>query len=262
MSGEARAVSVNTQRGWYRRFGDGIGVKQRLICFHHAGGSASAFRDWWPDCPLGTEILAAALPGREARIAEPPVDRIQLLVKHLVDALPLDRPFAFFGHSFGALVAFEVARQLGERGKSRPDHLFVSACRAPHLPPAEPNQGELDNTALIDKLLKLGGMPREILEMPEFAAMLYPVLRADLRIVDSYIAHESGELGIPITAYTGSHDESVAFPDIAAWAEHSRPGDFAIRSFEGDHFYLKAHRTSLVTDILARWKLTSMLHGH
>jgi medium-chain acyl-[acyl-carrier-protein] hydrolase len=254
MSAVAGRMGGKSPNGWFCRFGDGGDVDRRVICFHHAGGGASAFRDWWRDCPRGTEILAASLPGREARLSEPPLDRMEPLAEHLVDALPVDKPFVFFGHSFGAFVAFEVARQLAGRDKPQPEHLFVSACRAPHRSLSEKTHDELDDAQLSDKIFRLGGTPREVIESPGFAEMLFPALRADLRIADRYRVPATAERTVPITAYAGTRDEGIGETEIAAWRDHSTQGRFTMRSFEGDHFYLVPHRTTLIADLLSRWQ--------
>jgi medium-chain acyl-[acyl-carrier-protein] hydrolase len=254
MSGVAERLGGKSPNGWFCRFGGGGEVDRRVICFHHAGGGASSFRDWWRDCPRGTEVLAASLPGREARLSEPPLNRMELLAEHLVDAMPVDKPFVFFGHSFGAFVAFEVARQLARRDKRQPEHLFVSACRAPHRSLSETTHDELDDAQLGDKIFKLGGTPREVIDSPGFTAMLFPALRADLRIADRYRVPAAADRTVPITAYAGTRDEGLGETEIAAWRDHSAQGRFAMRSFEGDHFYLVPHRASLIADLLSRWQ--------
>jgi surfactin synthase thioesterase subunit len=170
----------------------------------------------------------------------------------LVDAMPLDLPFAFFGHSLGGVLAFEVARQLHERRLPLPQRLFVSACPAPQLCRREKSRATLSDAELLQTLERFGGTPKEILGHPEYLQMVLSVLRADLNLIDSYVAPEGSGFRLPITAYAGSADTHITPMRILAWERWALPG-FVCRSFEGDHFYLNHQRTALIDDLLARW---------
>lgn len=247
-----RANAVDPGR-WFRRFGANTAARRRLICFHHAGGGPSLFRDWHKHVTPYTEIWAAAIPGRETRCAERPLYRLDTLAMMLADAMPLDLPFAFFGHSLGGVLGFEVARQLHERRLPLPQRLFVSACPAPQLCRREKSRATLSDAELLQTLEGFGGTPKEIIVgHPEYLKMVLSVLRADFNLIDSYVAPEDSEFRLPITAYAGSADTHITPMRILAWERWALPG-FVCRSFEGDHFYLNHQRTALIDDLLARW---------
>lgn len=246
-----RATATDPGR-WFRRFGTSAGARRRLICFHHAGGGPSLFWEWHRHVTPGTEVWAAAIPGRETRFAETPLDRLDALAALLAEAMPLDLPFAFFGHSLGGVVGFEVARQLHERGRPAPQHLFVSACPAPQLCLRDRSRATLSDAELLRTLQNFGATPKEILEHPDYRQMVLSVLRADFNLIDSYVAPEGTELLFPITAYAGADDPHIHPERILAWERWALPG-FACRSFEGDHFYLNHHRAALIDDLLERW---------
>lgn len=237
---------------WFKRFAESPSVRYRLICFHHAGSGPSLFREWHRYCPSDIEVWAVALPGREARILEQPVGQLLALAGSLVEALPLDLPFAFFGHSLGAVVSFELARQLHERRLAVPQHLFVSACSAPHLCRRDISRANLGDTELLRLLEGFGGTPKEILWHSEYLEMVLPILRADFNLIDEYFVPDGCDVRFPITAYAGSSDVNVQLDKILAWDRWAMYG-FACHSFDGDHFYLIQHREALIKDLLRRW---------
>jgi len=252
MTVSTRASAVDPGR-WFRRYAIGSGARRRLICFHHAGGGPSLFREWHQHVTPYNEVWAVAIPGRETRVAERPLYRLDTLAMALVDAMPLDLPFAFFGHSLGGVMAFEVARQLHERKLALPQRLFVSACPAPQLCRREKSRATLSDTELLRVLESFSATPKEILGHPEYLQMVLSVLRADFNLIDSYVAPEGSAFRLPITAYVGTSDIHVTPTRILAWERWALPG-FSCRSFEGDHFYLNQQRTVLIDDLLGRWR--------
>ncbi|GLQ91145.1 thioesterase II family protein [Dyella acidisoli] len=246
-----RASAVDPGR-WFRRFGASAGARRRLICFHHAGGGPSLFWEWPKHVAPHTEVWAVAIPGRETRVAERPLYRLDTLAMMLVDAMPLDLPFAFFGHSLGGVTAFEVARQLHERRLPLPQRLFVSACPAPQLCRREKSRATLSDAELLRTLDSFAATPKEILGHPEYLQMVLSVLRADFNLIDSYVVPEGSAFQLPITAYAGTTDTHITPTRILAWERWAMPG-FTCRSFEGDHFYLNHQRTVLIGDLIARW---------
>lgn len=251
MSVSMRANAADAGR-WFRRFNASAGARRRLICFHHAGGGPSLFRDWHQHVTPYTEVWAAAIPGREIRAAEPPFYRLDTLAMMLADALPLDLPFAFFGHSLGGVIGFEVARQLHERRLSLPQHLFVSACPAPQLCRRERSRASLSDAELLRTLESFGGTPKEVFSYPDYLHMVLSVLRADFNLIDSYVVPADSALRLPITAYAGTADTHITPSRLLGWGRWALPG-FACRSFQGDHFYLNEQRAALIDDMLSRW---------
>ncbi len=218
----------------------------RLFCFPYAGGGATIFRRWPDSLPDTVEVCAVRLPGREGRLREPAFDRLSPLVDALAAALhpALDRPFAFFGHSMGALVAFELARRLRRDGRPGPRLLFVSGRKAPHLR-TDRSCHAWPEPQFREELRRLGGTPREVLEHPEMMRVLVPILRADFAVCETY-AHQSDEpLGCPVTAFGGLDDEDARREHLEGWAAHTRAA-FRLRMLPGNHFFLHSAETRLL----------------
>src|SRR5579871_75398 len=211
----------------------------RLFWFPHAGGGTTlAAQAGLPNvCPV-------RLPGREARIAEAPFEKMDALVEALANAIEpyLSQPFAFFGHSMGAIVAFELCRLLRQRGHSMPEVLIASAARAPqyrrdYTPPPAPYQSEF-----LEELRRLEGIPSEVLDAPTSMRAMLPALEADAALYRNYIYRDKPSLHCPIRAYGGVDDPNIRVEHLEAW--HSQTtGSFAMRQFSGGHFYLREHPT-------------------
>ncbi|WP_168583125.1 type I polyketide synthase [Gephyromycinifex aptenodytis] len=219
----------------------------RLIGFPHGGGGPHAFREWPGVLHEHVEMLAVHLPGRGSRLHEPPVSDMDELVTGIVAAMTdcFDKPFAFVGHSVGALVAYETARRLGELGLPTPLRLFASAHHAPHAVAAPEPMYQLPDEDLIDVVGNLGLVPQEALADPELLALILPPLRADFALSETYRAPErSTALPCPITALGGTHDPLLSPDDLQEWQAYSAEG-FAVRTFEGDHFYTTTHLAQL-----------------
>lgn len=219
----------------------------RLFCFPNAGGGAQIFHLWGDSMPLSIEVCALRLPGREARLAEPAFNSIQPLVVALAEALfpYFDRPFAFFGHSMGAKVAFELARYLQTTRGIEPRHLFVSGSNGPRIPRSGRPIYGLPDMEFIEELRKLNGTPPEVLEHPDLMRLMLPLLRADFELVETYKYLPGRLLNCPISAYGGLEDVEVPSAQLAEWRGETT-GPFNQRMFPGDHFYLHAARESLI----------------
>ncbi len=161
----------------------------RLFCFPYVGGGALIFRTWPNSLPATAEVCPVELPGRGTRLKETPFTRLLPLVQALAQALlpHLDKPFAFFGHSMGALISFELTRQLRRLYGLVPLHLFVSAHRAPQLPDPDPPIHTLPEAEFMEELRCLNGTPKEVLEQPELMELMLPILRADFALCETYI---------------------------------------------------------------------------
>lgn len=214
-------------------------LRLRLFCFPYAGGGASVYRGWGQSLPPEVEVCAVQPPGREGRLRERPFDRLLPLVQAMADALApyMDVPFAFYGYSNGALMSFELARELRRRGRAGPVHLFAAACPAPHLPDRDPPIHDLPEPELIDSLRTLGGTPEEVLGNRELMQILLPLLRADSAIHETYVYTEEEPLDAPITATGGTRDPKAGREEIEAWRVHTSAG-FRARMMEGDHFFI------------------------
>jgi surfactin synthase thioesterase subunit len=240
---------VSLVETWIR--GPLAGSGTPVFCFPYAGGGTAAFRSWRSPAPEGLRILPVRLPGREDRISEPAPRRIADLTEPLAEAVTeaADGPFAFFGHSVGALLAFELARELRRRGATEPAHLFVAACQPPHaLPPTRLH--DLPREELVEALLQLGGTSDVVLAQPELLRLLEPTLRADLALYELYDYDPEPPLACPITAVGGLRDERVSQHELAQWSRHTEE-PFELRIVSGGHFFVESARDELL-ELLAR----------
>lgn len=214
----------------------------RVFCIPFAGGSASVFRDWWRALPRGVEVIAVELPGRGRRLLESPFSRLEPLVEALHAALAprLDRPFALFGHSLGALTAFELTRRLRRSGAALPRRLFVSACVAPDRRGPFGGLHRLSDASLLAAILDLRGTPREVARDREFMDLVLPGFRADFELFDAYRFRTEDPLEVPITGFAGAQDALVAPRMVEAWQRHTAK-DWTFRRVEGDHFFIQTH---------------------
>jgi len=220
----------------------------RLFCLPHAGGGATVFQSW-PAALAGIEIAAIRLPGREGRFREAPIERVDPLVEAIAAGIapPLDRPYALYGHSVGALIAFELARRLRRDGLRQPDRLIVAGCDAPHRQHGEP-LFELPDEQFVARLRALGGMSAELLELPELIELLLPQLRADVALGDTYVYRPGPPLDSPIRAFYGDRDEATSPELVAAWEDQTSAG-FVMRALPGGHFFPQAERERLLAEI-------------
>ncbi|GAA4552121.1 thioesterase II family protein [Amycolatopsis samaneae] len=220
----------------------------RLFCFPHAGAGASAYRAWTgPLARSGIAVCPVQLPGRENRMGEPAFRAVEPLVDALVMGLAdrLVPPFALFGHSMGALVAFELAHALRERGAPLPAQLFVSGRIAPQLTDPRGKLHDLSDAELGARLAELDGMPAALLADPEVLAFLLPLLRADLAVNEDYRYSPRPPLPMPITAFGGTGDPKVTEAELRAWAEQTDAA-FAAHSLPGGHFFVQESMRSLL----------------
>jgi medium-chain acyl-[acyl-carrier-protein] hydrolase len=223
----------------------------RLLCFPHAGGMAHMFRDWGSYLPSHVEVCPVQLPGRGPRIGEPPHRTIAALVEDACAALLpyLDGRFALFGHSMGAIVAFELARLLRARHGVAPTHLVVSAHRAPGTPRKRPPIHVLPDDELVTELLRMRGIPQGVASNAELMALLLPVLRADFEAIETYSPTADAPLDCPLTVFGGDADPLIAAADLEGW-RHQTTRRFALHMLPGDHFFVTTNRHP-VLDALA-----------
>jgi len=218
----------------------------RLFCFPYAGGNAYAFREWQQHLAPEIDVCLGHLPGRARRIGERHT-QMQSLVAELVNAIrtEIHGRFAFFGHSMGALVSFELVRELRRRNYSTPLHLFLSACRAPTVMKAVPPTFNLPTQEFLAELQKLKGTPQEFFQCPEIQNSLLPLLRADFEVTDTYNYIAESPLSCPITVYGGEHDNLAPVKNLAPW-EFQTSAQYQIRLFSGDHFFIQSHKSEFL----------------
>jgi len=213
-------------------------ARLRLFCFPYAGMGASIFRTWPDGLPAEVEVCPVEFPGRGTRLMETPFTQLLPLVQALTQALAplLDKPFAFFGHSLGALVGFELARQLRRQSGVQPVRLFVSAARAPQIPHRDRPIHALPEGEFLAELRRLNGIPEKVLEEAELMQIMLPVLRADFAVYETYVYSTEPPLHCPISTFGGLQDQRVSRGDLEAWREQTN-GSFSLRMFPGDHFF-------------------------
>lgn len=223
----------------------------RLLCLHHAGGNGAFYTSWAAELAGTCEVWTVNLPGRRGRFLEPFITDPDILVAELADAAEplLDRPLAIFGHSMGAVLGYEVARELRRRGRPPLAALVVSACRAAQLRPGRAPVPRPD-AELAGMLRSWGGTPPYLLEDEEFLDLVLPPFRADLALCEAYRYRPGAPLDTPLTALAAAHDDVAPVPDVAAWSVLSTRWR-GIHVVEGGHFYLVPARR-VVLDVVIR----------
>jgi surfactin synthase thioesterase subunit len=232
-------------KAWIRRYRPAPGAPVQLVCFPHAGGSASFYLPVATELSPKVDVLSVQYPGRQDRLAEPCVDDIRTLADHVVAAVRplLDRPVALFGHSMGAVVAFEVAQRLERDPTVDLVRLFVSGRRAPSISRADTVHLR-DDDGLVAELRSLSGTDTQVLDDNELRQMVLPAIRADYRAVETYRTTPGSTVRCPITALTGTEDTHVDPDEARQWQRHTT-GAFDFHEFVGDHFYLTPRRAEV-----------------
>jgi surfactin synthase thioesterase subunit len=229
---------------WLRRFTTAAGYGPRLVCFPHAGGSATAFKELAQALPGHVDVVCVQYPGRQDRYREEPFTSLSRLAEavagELAGELAADgRPYALFGHSMGALVAFETARLLAGGELPGPQRLFFSGRGAPdahrHIP-----YHRYDDADVLADVRRLGGTDQAMLEDPDVLELVLPALRADYGALGTYDWRGGAPLAAPVTALIGDSDPMVTVQEARTWQAHTT-GDFALKVFPGGHFYLFDH---------------------
>jgi medium-chain acyl-[acyl-carrier-protein] hydrolase len=220
----------------------------QVYCLPHAGAGASIFREWSRDLPSSITVCPIQLPGREQRFAERLCTHIDPLVEGLCDSLAprlQEQPYALFGHSMGALIAFEMTRTIVRRGLAPPRHLFVAARRGPSLPSRYPAIHDWPDARFLAEVSQFSGTPPELLQDVEFAGAYLPILRADFSICETYTYEAAAALPCPITALGGTDDSTVTLDELWAW-DRETTAEMQVRTFSGDHFFLHSCRARLL----------------
>ncbi|MER7004856.1 thioesterase domain-containing protein [Dactylosporangium sp. NPDC000555] len=222
----------------------------RMICVPYAGAGANAFRYWAELLPAWLEPWAVRLPARETRLAEPPTSRVEqiaaAIAAELRDLVVL--PYCLYGHSMGALVCFELARELRRQGVAQPVHLFVSGRRAPQLPDDLPGICHLPRDAFIAAVRALNGIPEGVLAEPGLMEFIEPALRADFAVCEEYRFQPQPPLAYGISAFGGDADPTTSAGQLAAWREQCA-AEFVVRSYPGDHFFVHAEHARILAAI-------------
>ncbi len=239
---------------WLVSFGPpGPARHLRLYCFSYAGGSAAIYQPWRARLDPGIELCAVQLPARGMRLAEPAERNLPVLLSRLAEVIaaqPAGVPFAFFGHSLGALLAFELARHLQRTGLPQPVKLIVSGSASPQLrEPIEPLD-EHDDDKMIERLTQYNGTPTEVLQHAELMRLMAPAIRADFALVADYDYLPGPLLEMPITALAGQADDQTSREQIDGWARETR-ARFEQHWFDGDHFFIRPQMEAVIARLNA-----------
>src|SRR5436305_13649336 len=230
----------------------------RLFCFPYAGGSEAVFRSWQAALGPSINVVPVQLPGRGVRMKDPLLRDMVAVINAATQALAshLDKPFAFFGHSMGATISFEVARSLRRMSAAQPVHLFVSGTCCPQE--VGPHYREnLPDTGIKDTLRRIAGTPPEVLEHPELMELFEPIIQADFAVCRSYQHTPEPPLECPITVFGGLEDEESGRDCLQGWSAQTK-GPFHLRMLPGGHFFLNdAGSASAILETIAR-----ELHQH
>ena len=253
-----------TQNAWIRFPKPNPQARLRLFCFPYAGGGASLFRGWPAALPATIEVCPIQLPGREDRLREAPFDRLDVLVQVLRSVMwpYLDKPFALFGHSMGALISYALARQLSRSPGLAPTRLLVAGQQAPHLPDAEAPLHSLPASQfLAETHRRYQSIPEAVWQDEEFMGLLLPLLRADFTLVETFTYTNADPLTSPISAFGGLEDASVTQQGVEAWREQTQ-GAFKLHMLPGNHFFLNQNASALLDAITQDLMDTGLTLSH
>lgn len=240
-----------TTSPWLMPFSREGNGRLTFFFFPHAGGGASAFYQWSRVLPATISSYAIQLPGRETRLREPLYRQLSSLADVLAEVLQphLHPPFVFWGHSMGALLAYELTRRLQQHNLNLPQRLLVSGYNAPHIPYADPHIHHLPEVDFIAALQELNGTPETVLNDEELRNLVLPIVRADFQLVETYTYQEAVPLRCPITILDGATDDKTNEADLQEWQQQSiQP--LEMFTFPGDHFFLYNLQPELVSTVL------------
>lgn len=208
------------------------------------------FSNWSRFLPEGVEVCALLLPGRENRLKDQPIHQISPLIKILTSVMPsyLQTPFAFFGHSMGAIIGFELARSLREHYSIAPELMFVSACDAPQSPHRDLLISALPDPEFKEALRRIDGTPELVLQNDELMQLMLPTLRADFALCETYTYSAAPPLDCPIDAFCGINDSRLDKESMATWGNQTT-GEFSLRMLPGNHFFLHSAQKSLLEHV-------------
>jgi medium-chain acyl-[acyl-carrier-protein] hydrolase len=245
-------MMTKTAGAWFQNTHAGRRAELKMFCFPYAGGTASVYRNWAGLLAPTVQVIPVELPGRGSLLRELPFVSMPALIEALAEVIIplLDKPFAFFGHSMGAVIAFELARHLHREYDRRPQALFPSGRRAPQIPDTGPITYDLPKDEFVEELRRIGGTPKEVLEHVELLEIMIPLLRADFQLIQTYEYIACAPLQCPIIACGGLDDDEETCDLLSGWKEQTS-FRFKLQMLAGDHFFLQSNET-LLLKLLAR----------
>ena len=234
-----------TSDTWLTSYSSTSFSKMRLFCFHYAGGNAQIFHPWLPLLPAGLELIAINLPGRGILFDKPPYTDLNKLTSHLIKKLTpwLNKPYAIFGHSLGAILAFEVTRCIRRFNYPLPKHLFLAGREGPHIADEQQNY-LLPDEKFFQVLREKEGTPEAILENKDLMKLLLPAIRADFELAETYQCQQEPPLSCPITVLGGLQEETTE-EEFATW-EKETTGEFKLNFLPGNHFFIHTQYEAII----------------
>jgi len=244
-------MSTPVSTAWVGHYKRHPQARIRLVCFPYAGGGASVYHGWGTRLGGEVEVCPIQLPGRENRISETPITRMDTVANLLAEALEpyLNRRVVFFGYSLGALIAYEVAVRLLAAKQVQPERLIVAAHRAPQIRCHREQIWQLPDLEFKKRLRKLNGTREEVLQNEELMTLVLPVIRADFQLAETYDFRAYYErLDCAVTVFGGAKDQHVSEAHLRAWMETTR-GEFELKMFDGGHFFIQSHMQEAVNSV-------------
>lgn len=231
-----------------------------MYCFSYAGGNAAHYQAWQAGLDPRIEVCAIQLPGRGARYREPPPASFAGIIESVAElvAAEYDRPFAFFGHSFGALLAFELARFCRRNSLPAPCHLFASGCPAPSRISPGRRIHTLPDAEFLDALKGYNGTPADVLQHRELMELMLPTIRADFALNSEYRYAAEDPLATPITVLAGNRDHDIGQASLLHWGSETI-GGFDLQWFDGGHFFIDQQRPAVMDSIKGKLRFISDL---
>ncbi|HWO18854.1 MAG TPA: alpha/beta fold hydrolase [Kofleriaceae bacterium] len=224
--------------------------RARLLCLPYAGGGATVFHAWPDELPADIEVRVLQLPGRQDRLGEPTLSSIDAIVDKvlpMIAALPR-APLVLYGHSFGGLLGFELARRIQRSGMPPVELLVIGARRAPHLPARLVDLHGLPDAPFAEALHQRYGMPRVVIDTPDLLELVLPSARADLTAVETHVYAPGEPLGTPVVVLRGLRDTSLELSEVEGWRELVA-GPVEIREVDAGHFFVDTHRPWVVREV-------------
>lgn len=247
-------MSISDQSTWFHHSGRSDVTEVSLFCFPQSGGSAASFNSWRPLLPDWIELIKVQIPGRAGENDVSRYYSAEALVPDLLAQFsqPWDKPIALYGHSMGALLAFEVANFLETTAKHELLGLFVSGRRAPHIRiPEHERLYALDETALVQRLVESAGDTAQLLTHKKWADYYLPSIRADLSVSDQYVCKPNMRITAPVYAFLGDTDSLIPKKSWAPWSDIAL-GEYERFIYPGNHFFAKAGQKKLISTISSK----------
>ena len=242
-----------TDSPWLVRFAPRPTAALRVFCCPFAGGTAAYYAEWARSLDPLLELVAVQLPGRANRLREAPCESMSAIIAALLHTVPqlLDKPYVIYGHSMGASIALELARELIASRQPPPLCLVVSGSSAPHLPRRRAPINHLPDEQFLARLVRYGGMPEQIINDKALCQLFLPALRADFKVVESYRSSGAALLRLPLPAFVhgGTTDDTVDVAELQAWSALLEVMQVTLHA--GGHFFVKDHYQQIFSEVLA-----------